>query len=219
MQDLAEGIYLIPGRPRYTINAYLADGVLVDAGTPSARRRIIRGLGRSTPTSHLVTHAHPDHFGSSAAICKHFGLSLACGETDAVAVESGRPEVSDTFLGKRVLTRIPPPSGYPVATRLKEGDMVGRFQVLDVPGHSRGHIALWREWDGTLIMGDVLWNLNPLTRQVGLREPPVFTSIDPALNRASARRLATLEPKLVLFGHGPPLRDPQVLTSFVEGLP
>mgnify|MGYP002128813951 CR=1 FL=1 len=36
---------------------------------------------------------------------------------------------------------------------LREGDEVAGFEVLDAPGHSPGHIALWREQDRTLIAG------------------------------------------------------------------
>jgi hydroxyacylglutathione hydrolase len=42
---------------------------------------------------------------------------------------------------------------------------------------------------------------------------------DPARNRESARRLAALEPALVLFGYGPPLRDPARLRAFADALP
>ena len=42
---------------------------------------------------------------------------------------------------------------------------------------------------------------------------------DPARNRASARRLAALEPQLTCFGHGAPLRDPGKLTDFCARLP
>jgi glyoxylase-like metal-dependent hydrolase (beta-lactamase superfamily II) len=41
---------------------------------------------------------------------------------------------------------------------------------------------------------------------------------DPAQNRDSARRLAALEPALVCFGHGPPLRDPSSLRAFTDTL-
>jgi hypothetical protein len=34
----------------------------------------------------------------------------------------------------------------------------------------------------------------------------------------SARKLAALEPQLLCFGHGAPLRDPKKLTAFVAGL-
>ena len=42
---------------------------------------------------------------------------------------------------------------------------------------------------------------------------------DPEENRRSARRLAQLEPSLVLFGHGAPLRDTRKLVDFVAALP
>jgi len=40
-----------------------------------------------------------------------------------------------------------------------------------------------------------------------------------ARNRESARRLAELEPQLVLFGHGKPLRDAAKLQAFAQSLP
>ena len=48
--------------------------------------------------------------------------------------------------------------------------------------------------------------------------PTIFT-LDPAANRAAIRRLAALEPAVVCFGHGPPLRDPARLTAFAAALP
>ncbi len=141
MHHLADDVFQLPGKPRNMINIYLIEDVLVDSGTPKAGKRIFQALGGRVPTSHLVTHAHPDHFGSSAEVCRKFDIPLLCGENDVDAVESGRPEASDTVVGRRILSKMPPIPGHPVSRRLKEGDMVGNFEVLDVPGHSRGHIA------------------------------------------------------------------------------
>jgi glyoxylase-like metal-dependent hydrolase (beta-lactamase superfamily II) len=80
-------------------------------------------------------------------------------------------------------------------------------------------VAYWRESDRTLILGDVLNNMNVLSGVPGLREPPRVFTPDPQRNRASARRLAALEPELVCFGHGPPLRDPGELARFIARLP
>ena len=85
------------------------------------------------------------------------------------------------------------------------------FKVLDAPGHSPGHVAYWRESDRALILGDVLFGMHPLLGIRQLREPPDFFTPDPAQNRESARKLAALEPALVCFGHGPPLRDTKKL--------
>jgi hydroxyacylglutathione hydrolase len=99
-----------------------------------------------------------------------------------------------------------------------EDDEVAGFTVLESPGHSRGQVAYWRESDGVLILGDVLNNMHVLTGVPGLHEPPEVFTPDPATNRASARRLAALRPRLTCFGHGAPLRDPGRLADFVSDL-
>jgi hydroxyacylglutathione hydrolase len=119
----------------------------------------------------------------------------------------------------KLIARLPAPQPHPVERRLKEGDQVAAFTVLETPGHSPGHVAYWRESDRTLICGDVLFNLGLPTLRPGLREPYAALTPDPAKNRDSARRLAELRPSLVLFGHGPPLRDSDRFVRFVESLP
>jgi hydroxyacylglutathione hydrolase len=169
--------------------------------------------------AHALTHAHPDHFGSSHAVCEALGIPLWCGERDVPVAEGHtRPEPGDTRLAG-LLRRQPMPNPHPVARRLEEGDEVAGFTVLETPGHSPGHVAYWRESDRTLILGDVLFNLSLPTLKPGLREPYRAFTPDPARNRDSARRLAELRPDLFLFGHGPPLRDTDGFVRFVESLP
>lgn len=117
-----------------------------------------------------------------------------------------------------LMGRILPGPGHPVDRRLREGDEVAGFRVLDTPGHSAGHISLWRESDRTLICGDVFTNINTSTGLPGLHEPRPYFTPDPQRNRESMRRLAALEPALVCFGHGRPLRDPARLREFTTGL-
>jgi glyoxylase-like metal-dependent hydrolase (beta-lactamase superfamily II) len=57
-----------------------------------------------------------------------------------------------------------------------------------------------------------------VTGMRGLHEPPTVFTPDPARNRESIRRVAALEPALVCFGHGPPLRDPAKLARFAAAL-
>ena len=206
MRELAPGVRQLHGTPPNTINVYLVDDVLVDAGTPAARKRILRELAGVAVSTHVVTHAHPDHFGSSHAVCEALGLPLWAGERDAEAIETATPVPSDTKVG-RYLAKAKMPPGHPVTRRLREGDEVAGFTVLEVPGHSPGHIALWREQDRTLIAGDVFFNLPRLGA------PPDVLTVDPELNRTSMRLLAELRPALALFGHGPPLRDPSRMAS------
>ncbi|MBA3799155.1 MAG: MBL fold metallo-hydrolase [Geodermatophilaceae bacterium] len=204
MRTLAPDVHQLRGFAPHAINAYLVAGVLVDAGTPLARRRILRQLRGHDVSAHVVTHGHPDHFGSSHAVCEALDLPLWTGERDAQAVETATPvPASGRLSGLMMRMRMPP--AHPVGRRLSEGDEVAGFTVLDVPGHSPGHIALWRESDGVLLCGDVFFNL----RRPG--PPPDMLTVDPERNRESMRRLAELRPALVLFGHGRPLRDPGAL--------
>lgn len=204
MRTLAPGVGQLSAFSPHTINTYLVEGVLVDAGTPLARRRILRQLRGHAVNTHVVTHGHPDHFGSSHAVCEALDVPLWIGDRDAAAVETARPVPASGWLPELMMRAKMPPA-HPVSRRLREGDDVAGFTVLEVPGHSPGHIALWRESDGVLLCGDVFFNL----RRTG--SPPNFLTVDPEGNRESMRRLAQLRPALVLFGHGPPLRDPDGL--------
>ena len=220
MRSLAPGVWQLRGLPPNAINVYVLEDVLIDAGTRWALRRIRRQT-RSLPlTAHALTHAHPDHQGASHAICTERGIPLWCGAGDVEAMERrggiARSQPPGRVNHLQDLFWTGPP--HPVARALREGDVVAGFEVLEVPGHSRGHIAFWRESDGVLVAGDVLNNMDVRTGRPGLREPLAVFTPDPARNRESIRRLAALRPELTLFGHGAPLRDWRKLERFVENL-
>ena len=202
MEELAERVWRLRGWPPNAVNVYVVGTALVDAGTERAKRRILREVRGVSLDTHVVTHAHPDHFGSSHSICTELTLPLWTGSRDADALERGRP-----VSASRLLNRLPAPAGHPVSRRLREGDEVAGFYVLDVPGHSPGHIALWREHDRALLCGDVFFNFPRLGA------PPRLLTVDPVRNRESMRRLAGLRPALVLFGHGPPSPRPGAARS------
>lgn len=211
MRELADGVWQLKGFPPNNINVYVAGDVLIDAGIAFDRRRILNQVRGRTITAHALTHAHFDHYGSSHAVCDALAIPLWCGAADVEAVEAGK------MVGKGGRT-LPGPHAHPVARALSEGDQVAGFTVLDVPGHSPGHVAYWRESDRTLICGDVMWGYNPFTMMGSIREPFPAFSPDPRLNRESARRLAALDPALVCFGHGRP-RDGAAFKAAVAKLP
>jgi hydroxyacylglutathione hydrolase len=217
VRRVAEDVFQIPLTPRDGINAYLLGDVVVDAGAKVNARRLIKALHGHAVGAHALTHAHPDHAGGSRQLVEAFDVPVWVGEGDRHAVETGRPPAAETW-ARPAVGRLGGFDAVGVARALREGDDLGHgFTVLETPGHSDGHVAYWRERDRTLVLGDVLFDLHPLTTRPGLREPPRILTRDPGLNRQSARRLAALEPELVLFGHGPPVRDPGALTAFVAG--
>ncbi len=222
MKQVADGVwhldtFFLPS----SINAYLVEDVLIDAGTRHSGGKILRQLRSHDVSAHALTHSHPDHQGATHEVCTTLDLPLWVGERDVDAAENPdliRQRQPDHPVA-HLYTRLFIGPGHPVDRHLHEGDEVAGFKVLEVPGHSAGHVAFWRESDGILILGDVLTNLDQLTGLPGLHEPKSYLTPDPAENRRSARRLAELEPRLVLFGHGRPLRDPRKLVDFVDGLP
>jgi glyoxylase-like metal-dependent hydrolase (beta-lactamase superfamily II) len=222
MKELADGVFRLKGFPPDAINAYLADGVLIDAATRWGTRRVLRQLRGRPLTAHALTHAHADHQGASSAVCTEFGVPFWVGEGDVEAAEGGPEAVSRRQrpgLLNRVQKRFWTGPGHPVDRALKEGDTVGRFTVLETPGHAAGHVSFWREADRVLILGDVVNTMNLLTTRKGLQEPPPVFTPDPARNRDSIRRLATLEPAVVCAGHGPVVTDTQAFLDFAAALP
>jgi glyoxylase-like metal-dependent hydrolase (beta-lactamase superfamily II) len=219
LRKLADDLYLLDGLPPFAINVYLMGDVLVDAATRRAGRRILRQLTGRTVNTHALTHAHPDHQGASHEVCETLQIPLWCGENDAPAMEDGRiGERQPPHPLNRLIEKAWAGPPHPVARQLREGDEVAGFQVLDVPGHSAGHVAFWRHSDRTLICGDVFTNIDTFTGIPGLHEPRRVFTPDPARNRESMRKLAALEPALTCFGHGRPLRDPTKLKTFTDKL-
>ena len=217
VRRVAEDVFQIPLTPRDGVNAYLLGDVVVDAGTKVNAKRLIKALHGHAVGAHALTHGHIDHAGGSRRLVEAYDVPVWVGERDRDAVETGSPPAPQTW-AEPALARLGGFEPVVVARSLREGDDLGHgFTVLETPGHSDGHVAFWRERDRTLVLGDVFLNMHPLTAVPGLHEPPRIFTRDPRRNRESAHRLASLEPELALFGHGPPLRDPAALKAFVAG--
>jgi hydroxyacylglutathione hydrolase len=218
MIELAPDVWQFRGFPPHAINFYLVGDVLIDAGTRWDRRKIERQLQGRRLSMVALTHCHPDHQGMVDYLCRTHNLPLACPAGDVAAMEGREPmQPQSPFLAvsKRLFSGPP----HKVDRVLNEGDEVAGFRVIAAPGHTAGHVIFFRESDRVAIAGDVLRNMSYLTTLPGLREPPAFFTVDVELNRQSIRRLAELSPSLVCFGHGPPLRQPELLQKFVERLP
>ena len=222
VKQLAPDVYHLSLFPFDSVNAYVIGDVLIDAGVRWSARRLRRTLSGRSIRAHALTHAHADHQGASHAICEALDVPLWCGAADVPAMESGRivEQYTDpTHWIARFQRRFWAGPARSVDRVLREGDTVAGFEVLEVPGHSPGHLAFHRASDGVLILGDVLLNMDLLTTRTGLQEPPALFTPNPGQNRRSAKRLGPLRPNLVCFGHGPPLRDPDRFASFCENLP
>jgi hydroxyacylglutathione hydrolase len=223
-KPIADGLFdlglEIEGYPPNVVNVYLMGGVIVDAAVSFVGDQILARVAGLEVTAHTLTHVHCDHQGSSHQICETLNIPLFCSETEADYMERGDllPLVPDNEVNRQLIEMGGGP-GHPVARRLKEGDIVGGFVVIETPGHSPGHLSYWRESDRVLVVGDALSNRNYETMEVGLHLPFDIFTVDPALNRQSVRKIAALDPLVLCLGHGPVLHDPDQLHALVESLP
>mgnify|MGYP004488360519 CR=1 FL=1 len=217
MHVLAPDLHLARGGPGRTLNIYLLGDVVVDSGMRWSRR-LARQLAGHQLSAHVLTHAHFDHAGCSAWLCRTLGVPLWCGEGDAAAIASGRVDSHGSPLVNRLQRTLAPVAAHPVSRTLEEGDLVGGFAVLEVPGHSPGALAFWRARDRVLVCGDVVANFGLHPERPRLVLAPAALSSDYQQNRRSAARVAALRPRLACFGHGFAVTDPGRFADAVHRL-
>jgi glyoxylase-like metal-dependent hydrolase (beta-lactamase superfamily II) len=219
MKRLAPGVWRLKELPMPTINVYLAEDVLVDAGRTWDRRRIFAELDGVEISAVTLTHVHPDHQGCAKAVCDARGVPLSCHADDVDAMEGRRSVGSGAAFIPRLYDKIWTGPPRKVDRVLNEGDEIAGFRVVHAPGHAPGEVIYFRDSDRVAICGDVVRNMSFLTGLPGIRQPPDEMTYDPAENRRSIQKLAALEPSLILPGHGPAITDMAAFGRFVAALP
>lgn len=220
MRELAQGLYQLRGFPPNMMNVYVADDVLIDTATRHASRRILRQLESKELSLVALTHCHADHAGSAHAVCEARGIPLALHNAEVDFMEGRRPIAQNMPQHplNRMLVRLQAGQPHPVERRLREGDEVGGFRVVHAPGHSPGLVMFFRDFDRVAVVGDVVFGIHPATGLPGLHESPAIWTLDRGQARRSVTKLVQLDPALVCFGHGPPLRDIEKLRRLADRL-
>jgi glyoxylase-like metal-dependent hydrolase (beta-lactamase superfamily II) len=91
LKSLAPGVWRLREFPAPSINVYLAEDVLIDAGRRWDRRRIFAEIEDRNISMLALTHVHPDHQGVAKDVCRARGIPLACHADDVDAMEGRRP--------------------------------------------------------------------------------------------------------------------------------
>ncbi|POY39207.1 MBL fold metallo-hydrolase [Solitalea longa] len=221
MKEIAKNVYQLALMPRNSINCYIIDNILIDAGIRSSANRIAKAIKNHPIKKHVLTHAHADHQGCSSVICQQLNVPLITSESEQAVMESGR--ITQEYPNQRhFISRFQQKfwagPAHPVSQTIKEGDQIGSFVVIETPGHSKGHLSFFRESDRVLIVGDALVNMNLLTTSVGLRQPPDLFTSDKNQNIESIKKIHALNPRILCFGHGPVLVNNGDLDRFMERL-
>jgi glyoxylase-like metal-dependent hydrolase (beta-lactamase superfamily II) len=168
----------------------------------------------------VVTHFHPDHVGAAADVAALTAAPVYQGRVDydqclrtwgeqrvdermpEYLREHGTPEADVESFRAEAAAFLPLVRFARDPVRLTPGVAVDGWEILHLPGHADGHLALLR--DGVLVAGDTL--LGTISPNVGLypdsRPDPLADYL------GSLARIASLRPRIALPGHGDPIGDP-----------
>ena len=70
MKNITKGVYQVPLMPFNSINCYLIEDILIDAGIRTSGAKILKALSGFEVNAHAITHAHADHQGASKEVCE-----------------------------------------------------------------------------------------------------------------------------------------------------
>ncbi len=217
----AVNVYLIAsaeGRP-----------VCVDSGwaLPEARALLMRclanvGLGLEDIDRYLVTHIHRDHYTQAVALRREFRSTVSLGEGERPALEllsdpaderfaqrlddltrNGASHLADS-LRRAQSVRPPLVSDWEMPDDwLRDGDVVDapgrRLQVVETPGHTRGHVVFHDAEARLLFAGDHV--LPTITPSIGLEVSPAANPLGDFLG--SLARVRQLPDAMLFPAHGP----------------
>jgi steroid delta-isomerase-like uncharacterized protein len=215
-EHIADGVWLVRGGIPKTMNVYLiedGDGVTVfDAGIADMAGPVAAAAARLGGIRRVVLgHADADHRGAAPGL----NAPVYCHPADRQAAES--PQHYRDYWdrskldvhGRSVLWRlIAGWDGGPVeiAGTVTEGDDVAGFEVVHLPGHAPGLIALFRASDRLALVSDTIYTVDPQTgRHQRAHVPHAAFTQDTEQARAAIHKLAALNPETVWPGHADPV--------------
>lgn len=211
-----------------------ANWILIDAGVGDAsetiRRAAAERFGPETPPAAIVlTHGHFDHVGALPQLADTWNVpvfahareqpflngSMAYPPPDTKADGGIMPKLA------AFMSRDPINLGDRLNFLPASGKIPGLpgWRWIATPGHTPGHVSLWREADRCVVAGDAFITTRQesayaiLTQEPEMHGPPRYFTPDWDAARVSVRQLAALEPELAVTGHGRAMRGAEMRTA------
>ncbi|HET7031495.1 MAG TPA: MBL fold metallo-hydrolase [Casimicrobiaceae bacterium] len=199
------------------VNAFLLDDgelTLIDTGVPKSEDKIvaaIQQIGKNvTDLKHIiVTHCHPDHAGSVAALKRMSGARVYMHPVDAAMVRKGecaRPMTPSPGLIRKLMFRLfvkpMPIEACAVDQEINDGTelpIAGGLKAIHIPGQCAGQVALLWPKRRLLFVADACANMPTFGYALGYEN---FED-----GKRSLRKLAALDFDVAVFGHGNPIKS------------
>jgi len=231
--ELTPGLHRIGNRIVAVHLVVTDDGItVIDAGFAghyTELRSELKAAGRSLDDIRgiVLTHGDDDHIGFAARLHEERGVPIFVHPADAertMGRERTNPPWGSMRLGATVgflaygisegALRIRHPQEVSTFADGDTLDLPGSPQIIALPGHSPGSVAIHVPAVGALFVGDALTTRHVLTGRTG-PQPAPFTD-DPAAAAHSLARLEGLDAPWVLPGHGDPWKGgvPDLLTRY-----
>lgn len=212
--------------------------VLIDAGMPHSAEEIIglteQHFGKgSQPKAIILTHGHFDHVGAIIELLEHWDVPVYAHELEMpfLTGQTDYPEPDPSVEGGLVakISAMFPNEAINIKNHVQklssDGSLPGmpNWKWIHTPGHTPGHISLFREEDGMLIVGDAFVTVKTdslykvITQDLEMNGPPRYFTTDWSAAWQSVKTLAALKPTIAITGHGLPISG-ELLTNDLNKL-
>ncbi len=186
------------------------DGLtLIDCGYPNNGEEIVAASREFGEIRRIViTHAHPDHAGSAAALSRALDVPVLAHEAEVDYLQGKKTiHTENGSLICKCILWMAHNAGFalPKVSKvqpLKSGERIDGLELLHTPGHTPGSISLFAPATQSLFCGDNFHTLFPKPTLGHL-----WFTLDGQKRNASMNQYVTLDAKTLLAGHGKPYRS------------
>nr|MDO8135598.1 MBL fold metallo-hydrolase [Candidatus Njordarchaeum guaymaensis] len=144
------------GKPLYWAATYLVDGLLIDSGPKHTADELVNFLKKQNVKYVINTHHHEDHIGANYVLQQKLGIKIYAHPKEIPLIN----QVPKLLQYQQVVWGFPEPTKvHPSPNKIETENF--RFNIVETPGHTTGHIAVLESEKGWCFAGDLFVTERP----------------------------------------------------------